>query len=152
RYAHDLDFFLRILVDARRLVHLREPLLTYRVHGGNTVSQDQARVRLETAVVAAFFARRLASTNGVAGRDPRYPCRLLEVIERQQLPRLVLLTLLHTQREGAGGLSPAVCLSDPAFRSEASSEMATAEVAKPANPSAAGGPPDSVSDALLPAY
>src|SRR5262249_1418500 len=109
RYTHDLDFFLRLLVHGGRLVHLREPLLTYRVHGGNTVSQDLAQVRLETAVVAAFFARRLASVNGAAAHEPQYLSRLLKVIERQQLTRLVALTLLHAQREGAGALSPAGC-------------------------------------------
>src|SRR5262249_61922516 len=103
------------------------------------------QVRLETAVVAAFFARRLASANGAASREPRYLSRLLDVIERQQLTRLVALSLLHAQREGAGALSPAACLSDPAFRSEATYEMATVEVGEPAKPSAAGASPDAAS-------
>src|SRR5262249_10766843 len=131
---------------------LREPLLTYRVHGNNTVSQDLAQVRLETAVVAAFFARRLASANGAASPELRYLSRLLEVIERQQLTRLVALTLLQAQREGACALSPAACLCDPAFRSDASSEMATVEVTEPATPSAAGASPDAVSGEPLSVY
>jgi len=128
------------------LVHLREPLVTYRVHKGNTVSQDLVQVRLETAVVAAFFAQRLASANGAVRREPRYLSRLLDVIERQQLTRLVALSLLQAQGEGAGVRSPAACLSDPAFRSAASSEMATIEVAEPAKPSTAPALPDRVSD------
>jgi glycosyltransferase involved in cell wall biosynthesis len=146
RYAHDLDFFLRLLVHSRRLVHFREPLLTYRVHGGNTVSQNLAEVRLETAVVTAFFARRLASANGAAPHKPRYLSRLLGVIERQELTRLVALSLLHAQRDGAGALSPAACLSDPAFRSEANGEMATVEVVEPARPSFARASGYSLSD------
>jgi glycosyltransferase involved in cell wall biosynthesis len=141
RYAHDLDFFLRLLVHGRRLVHLPEPLLTYRVHRSNTVSQNLAQVRLETAVVAAFFARRLASANGVASHEPRYLSRLLGVIERQQLTRVVALALLHAEGGGAGAPSPAACLSDVAFRSEASSEMATVEVAELPRPSAGGASP-----------
>jgi hypothetical protein len=76
----------------------------------------------------------------------------LKVIDRQQLTRLVALALLHAQREGAGVLSPAACLSDPAFRSQASSEMATVELAKPAEPSATRGSPNSASDDLPPSY
>jgi glycosyltransferase involved in cell wall biosynthesis len=152
RYAHDLDFFLRLLVKGRRLVHLREPLLTYRVHQGNTVSQDLAQLRLETAVVAAFFARRLASANGAVRREPRYLSRLLDVIERQQLTRLVALSLLHAERDGAGGLSPAACLSHPTFRSEASSEMAAVAVGERARQGTAQESPDAVSGEARSAY
>jgi len=117
RYAHDLDFFLRLLVHRKRLVLLRRPLLTYRVHAGNTVSQAPLPVRFETAVVAAFFARRLASANAASERAPQYLSRLLAVTDRQQLTRLVALTLLQAQHEEASALSPGECLADPAFRS-----------------------------------
>jgi glycosyltransferase involved in cell wall biosynthesis len=117
RYAHDLDFFLRLLAHGKRLVLLRRPLLTYRVHAGNTISEAPPSVRCETAVVAAFFAQRLASTHGAAGCGPEYLSRLLAVADRQHLTRLVALTLLHARGMGPGVHSPGACLVDPGFRS-----------------------------------
>ena len=98
RYAHDLDFFLRLLAHGKHLTVLPEQLLTYRVHGSNTISEAPLDMSLETAVVVAFFARRLASLQGESRHDPHYLSRLLEVTDRRQWTRLVSLSLLHAQR------------------------------------------------------
>jgi glycosyltransferase involved in cell wall biosynthesis len=117
RYAHDLDFFLRLLVHRKPLVLLRQPLLTYRYHAGNTISEAPMPLKIETAVVTAFFARRLASANEAPGRGPEYLSRLFAVTDRHQRTRLVALTLLLAQCEEAGALSPGTCLADVHFRS-----------------------------------
>jgi glycosyltransferase involved in cell wall biosynthesis len=119
RYAHDLDFFLRLLAYGKRLAVLPEQLLTYRVHGNNTVSQAPLDVKVETAVVVAFFAWRIAVAGDASGYEPRYLSRILEIAERHQLTQLVALALLHAQRDGTGIVSPGSCVADPAFRSEA---------------------------------
>jgi glycosyltransferase involved in cell wall biosynthesis len=149
RYAHDLDFFLRFLAHGKRLTVLPEQLLTYRVHGSNTISEAPQDMGLETAVVVAFFARRLASWQGESHHDLHYLSRLLEVTERHQWTRVVSLALLHLQREGGSVSSPAACLSDPAFRSEACHE---AGAAAPATAGAASAPPVLVSEAEQPVY
>jgi glycosyltransferase involved in cell wall biosynthesis len=151
RYAHDLDFFLRLLARGRRLVLLRQPLLTYRLHRRNTVSEDPLQMRLETAVVAAFFARRLEWSNGASTYGPRYLSRLLEVTDRQQLTRLVALSLLHAQREET--VSPGALLVDPSFRSEAGREASAIEAEEESGKlGAAAGPPQSVSEEQLSVY
>ena len=122
RYAHDLDFFLRLLALGKRLAVLPEQLLTYRVHANNTISKDPTEMKLETAVVVAFFARKLALAGGTSGHEPHYLARILEIAERHQLTPMVALALLHAQRDGTGIVSPGSCLADPAFRSEASRE------------------------------
>jgi glycosyltransferase involved in cell wall biosynthesis len=146
RYAHDLDFFLRLLAHGKHLTVLPEQLLTYRVHGSNTISEAPLDMGLETAVVVAFFARRLASLQGKSQHDPHYLSRILEVIERHQWTRLVSLSLLHAQREGGSVSSPAMCVADPAFRSEACHGAGTADVPAPATVDAACAPPVRVSD------
>jgi glycosyltransferase involved in cell wall biosynthesis len=116
RYAHDLDFFLRLVVHRKRLALLRRPLLSYRIHDGNTISEAHLQVRLEWAVVAAVFAQRFASAKDALDPCSQYLARLLEVTDRHQLTRLVALSLLHAQRGGAGAVSPGACLADRDFR------------------------------------
>jgi glycosyltransferase involved in cell wall biosynthesis len=129
RYAHDLDFFLRLVADGKRLVVLPEPLLTYRVHGSNTIFDAPLEMRLETALVIAFFAQRIVA-RGWSRHEPQYLSRILEITERHEVTRLVALSLLHA-REGTGMRSPGACLIDPAFRSEAAHEISAADVVAP---------------------
>ncbi len=55
RYAHDLDWLLRAVALGRRVVLVDKPLLRYRSHGSNTISEDHAAVRAEWAMVAAAY-------------------------------------------------------------------------------------------------
>jgi glycosyltransferase involved in cell wall biosynthesis len=128
RYAHDLDFFLRLVAARKRLVMLPEQLLTYRVHGSNTIFDSPQEMKLETALVIAFFAQRIVAV-GTLGPESGYVSRILEITQRHQLTRLVILSLLHAQRRATGIPSPGVCLADPAFRSDASHEMSAEDVA-----------------------
>jgi glycosyltransferase involved in cell wall biosynthesis len=128
RYAHDLDFFLRLVAYRKRLVVIPDPLLTYRVHRSNTIFDAPLDMRLETALVIAFFAQSIVATGGASRHEPQYLARILEIAERQGLTRLVALSLLHA-REGTSVRSRGACLADPAFRSDASRELGTADVA-----------------------
>jgi hypothetical protein len=74
-------------------------------------------VRLETAVVAACFARRFEAGKGASGNRPPFLSRLsrlLEVIDRQPLTRMAL-SLSEAQHEAKGAVSPGARLDDPAF-------------------------------------
>ena len=54
RYAHDYDFFLRLCSD--HATHLIEkPLVKYRIHGLNTVKENEAVVNFEVGLVLARF-------------------------------------------------------------------------------------------------
>jgi glycosyltransferase involved in cell wall biosynthesis len=46
RYAHDWDFALRVARQAKLVLH-PEPLVRYRVHGGNTIRENQAAMIFE---------------------------------------------------------------------------------------------------------
>lgn len=49
RYAHDYDFILRTLAAfPDSIVYQPEPLLSYRVHGRNTITENPAKVDIET--------------------------------------------------------------------------------------------------------
>lgn len=49
RYAHDYDFILRALAAfPDRIVYLPQPLLSYRVHNRNTITENPAKVDIET--------------------------------------------------------------------------------------------------------
>jgi hypothetical protein len=111
----------------KRLVVLPEPLLTYRVHGSNTIFDSPQEMKLETALVIAFFAQRIVAGD-TARPESEYVSRILEIADRHQLTRLVTLALLHAQRQATGILSPGACLADPAFRSDVSHEMMAEDV------------------------
>ncbi len=55
RYAHDLDFFLRLLTHHKRIAFIDEPLLKYRIHQSNTISEDHQKVFLERDKIVAFY-------------------------------------------------------------------------------------------------
>ena len=117
RYAHDLDFFLRLLARGKRLTLLREPLLAYRIHGGNTVSENPVELQFETAVVAAVFVRSVVAAHGAAAPDPHYLSRLVQLADRNQRSRLLAFAVLYALRMQDGTVSPGSCLADPAFLS-----------------------------------
>ena len=68
RYTHDLEFCLRFILGNRRLHFIDRPLLGYRVHEKNTISEDKLRGDIERAAVFAFFLYQRWRRNGV--NDP----------------------------------------------------------------------------------
>ena len=55
RYAHDMDFGLRIAANRRRIGFIDSKLLAYRLHETNTIKENHSNVRVEWAIVASFF-------------------------------------------------------------------------------------------------
>ncbi len=71
RYAHHLDFLLRVVAAGKRILIAPAALLSYRMHASNTISESQRKVKAEWALAAALHAFRLrraaaAGANGSA--------------------------------------------------------------------------------------
>jgi len=58
RYTHDLEFVLRLVLDKRHVHFLDQPLLAYRMHGKNTISESKVSEDVERAAVFAYFIYR----------------------------------------------------------------------------------------------
>jgi len=55
RYAHDLDFFLRLIVRGKSVRFLEQRLLWYRSHDANTIKENEQRVKVERSAAIASF-------------------------------------------------------------------------------------------------
>ncbi|MDX9818190.1 MAG: glycosyltransferase [Desulfococcus multivorans] len=108
RYAHDLDFFLRLLVAGRQIHWLETPLVSYRIHDGNTIGEGALKVKIEWAGVVAWHVGMLAEQ-----RDWSWFESFLKVADQHNLSRLLYLSQLHRQAGGAHG--PAAFMQDPGF-------------------------------------
>lgn len=85
RYAHDLDFFLRLITHNKKAVLINEPLLMYRIHRSNTISEDYRKVFLERdAIVAFHLYSRIANDN------------LIELKQKNQIA--IITTLANSGR------------------------------------------------------
>lgn len=111
RYAHDLDFFLRMVAAGKKFRVLDSSLLQYRMHGNNTISEDHSRVRVEWAAAAAVFAHAMAR-----GGDWVYMDRLADIADRHNLTRMMLFLLLHMQNLPGGEKQCSSLLADPGFK------------------------------------
>jgi glycosyltransferase involved in cell wall biosynthesis len=118
RYAHDLDFFLNLVAKGKRLAMVRRPLIQYRFHGANTISEAHTNVRLEWAAVAAVFARRLQVGADRRRAGPEYQQKLREIMDRHGLGPAVSLLLRWLERTPSSDPvpSPGTCLADAALR------------------------------------
>ena len=116
RYAHDLDFLMR-LVAAGKPVHLIEsPLLHYRMHASNTISEDHRKVRAEWASVIASFAHTLFTRRPPDAQTWQYYRALLDIAERHNLTRLIFMFLaFFATVPSSGGRSDAF-IHDSEFR------------------------------------
>ncbi len=110
RYAHDLDFLLRLIAHGREILLLDQPLLQYRVHASNTISENVLRVKTEWAAVVASFLYHHS-----AQKDWSYLGRLAEITDRHNLSRLLFFFFLQFRRMEPGPFSADAFLADDAF-------------------------------------
>ena len=93
RYAHDLDYFMKLLRSGRRFYYIDRPLVQYRIHGRNTIGEDHSAVRAEwAAIIAEYMA------SGALRDDVNVYRRLLDIVDRHSLGRLVMAYLLYLQQ------------------------------------------------------
>lgn len=86
RYAHDLDFFLRLILNGKRIGILEKPLLSYRIHTANTISEGELRVKVEWAASVAYFIYSLWERE----RDWDYYAKLTAITDQHTLTRLLM--------------------------------------------------------------
>jgi glycosyltransferase involved in cell wall biosynthesis len=98
RYAHDLDYALRLLVRGRRIAKVSEILLSYRMHGSNTIDESHDRVRLEWAAVAAFFLHCLWDRPDSPSIDWARARAFTDLLDKHQLTRPVQLMMAWYRR------------------------------------------------------
>ncbi len=121
RYAHDLDYLLRLVVQGRDLRRLDEPLISYRTHDSNTISEDHRKVKAEWAAVTAFYLSRLWD----AGQPADWPRagRFLELLDHHALTRPVLLCLAYFRRHQRETMENHPFFEDAAFRAELAGQV-----------------------------
>lgn len=106
RYAHDLELCLRLILGKRQVHFLDRPLLSYRLHDANTISENKAREDVERAAVFAFFLYRLELIDGSNEVWHSWLGRYVAVLGQQDLLEMVknFLSILHEgpqRRDGA---------------------------------------------------
>ncbi len=112
RYAHDLDFFLRLALQDRKVVHIQKPLMTYRLHGSNTISEGHDRVRLEWVAVTGWYLAALARKKGWGELNRFYP-----VLEKHSLLRPLLPVVAYFYDSQATTMEGHRFFTDADFRS-----------------------------------
>lgn len=111
RYAHDLDFFLRLLLHGKHIGFHNKPLLSYRIHPSNTIGEGALRVKVEWAATVAFFIYNLWQTQ----QDWDYYAKLTEITDRHTLTRLLLYFFAFFQSSHNGQLACDTFLHNEAF-------------------------------------
>ena len=115
RYAHDLDWALRLLALGGRILLLPDTLLRYRIHVGNTIAEAHDQVRAEWALAAAAYLGLLWDRPGAPPPDPAQGRALHDVLARHNLARAVHLCGPALRRTGLS-LERSPLALDPAFR------------------------------------
>lgn len=95
RYAHDLAFLLRLVRGGGRVVIDDTPLLNYRIHDTNTISEGALKVKVEWAAIVAEHMLELQ--RGAGSQPDLARLRVLqEITDRHNLARMLppLLALL----------------------------------------------------------
>ena len=116
RYAHDLDYALRLLVlGDHRVALVPEVLLYYRMHDRNTINEAHDRVRLEWATACACFLHRLWDGDGDRAIDWARARMVLEVTDRHHLTPAVQLLMAWLRRHGVEAIDHGMLVSDADF-------------------------------------
>lgn len=115
RYAHDLDFLLRIPLAGKHLHWFDRPLVHYRLHANNTIKEDGRKVRLEWAAIVAWNLREIYRCG--QGGEVAWTLheKLLKIIERHNLTSLVMLFLGYFDSLPADRCSSDAFIADEAF-------------------------------------
>jgi glycosyltransferase involved in cell wall biosynthesis len=105
RYAHDLDFFLRMALFDKRIHFIDEPLLHYRRHKKNTISQDQSKVWAEWAYVTARFLFEILKRRKEDAQDWEYLRRFVQITNRHSLTPLLVYQIGYFMASGHEGIN-----------------------------------------------
>ena len=107
RYTHDLEFILRLVLGKKNIHFLDKPLVSYRLHEKNTISENKAREDIERSAVFAYFLHRQWRGEAASGPWRNALARYVEVLGQQDLLEMVeeFLSLIE---DGSAQEVPAV--------------------------------------------
>lgn len=97
RYAHDLDFYVRMIRGGKEIRFLETPLLRYRIHGTNTIRENRARAFVEVSAIAAAHAFEDLSAAETGSVTWRKLDRLFDICDGHGISRCMLIFLCHLQ-------------------------------------------------------
>lgn len=101
RYVHDLSFLMMVIVLGGKINILDEPLLKYRMHDTNTISEGVLKVKVElAAVIAEYLARQARSDKGITGD---FLEAIYSVLDSHNLSRMVFPFLSEMLARGCIG-------------------------------------------------
>jgi glycosyltransferase involved in cell wall biosynthesis len=95
RYAHDLDFFLRLYIHGKKMYLIDEPLLQYRLHASNTISENPRSTKVEWAAVVAFFLLKWWKASPRDRSAWEFLGKLIQITDRHLLTGPVVFFLTH---------------------------------------------------------
>lgn len=116
RYTHDLDFCLRLLVYGEKVAFLDRPLLSYRIHGNNTIAGNRQQVAVERAAVLAFFLYRRWRARGDPQSWAAYLARFAEILEAQMLDEISLVFVALALGRATNGTDRQLLGAEDEFR------------------------------------
>ena len=116
RYAHDLDFFLRLIAEGKKIRVIDQPLLSYRQHPANTIREGTLKVKAEWAAVVAFFLNQLWGPADRGPTDWSEAGEFLAVLEHHGLTGAVLLCMAYFHQHPSKSLEDSSFHGDEAFR------------------------------------
>ena len=88
RYAHDLDFLLRMLAHKQKIYIDSRPLLKYRIHPSNTINEGVLKVKVELAAVIVEYLMQLIRSNPEYFSET-YLTNLYTVLDKHNLSRML---------------------------------------------------------------
>ena len=115
RYAHDLDFALRVIAYRKRFALVKQPLLYYRLHADNTIREDHGNVRLEWAMVTAFFLTRIWDHAPCGSVDWKQASAIEDVLQHHNLTRAVHHCMTYLRHHPTETIERNPLLLDHAF-------------------------------------
>lgn len=116
RYAHDLDFLLRLIIAGKGIHLVDRALLHYRLHATNTIKEDHRNVRAEWASAVSCFAHKLFARRPPTPETWEYYRRLLRIAERHQLTTMIFMFLAFFQTLPPGEATSDAFLHHPEFQ------------------------------------
>ncbi|MBB2161666.1 glycosyltransferase [Gluconacetobacter sacchari] len=102
RYAHDMDFGLRLALNRRRIGFIDRELLSYRVHETNTIKENHAGVRVDWAMVASFFLWGLSHDEAANGARVQ---QAWQILEKHGLTRAAQACIAYFDANPSGSLA-----------------------------------------------
>ncbi|MBS0343568.1 MAG: glycosyltransferase [Proteobacteria bacterium] len=114
RYAHDLEFLLRLLARGKSIEVIDDQLLTYRLHPTNTIKEGAAKVKVEWALVIANYIEQMGATGKCSNSE--WMIELMNIMGTHALHPPVLAAVLGFRDSNNLNVERNNLLADESFR------------------------------------